>query len=282
MYPYDFEPTRKGLNPEEVFAVMPFSTAYDKVFERLIEPAVKSTATKMGRTLTAYRTKGDTRTTSGWLEVLEHLSTAQVVLGVLTKQINANVHYELGIAHATQPIRRQVLIAEDSYKPQFDTKDLIFMRYMSDNPDDSANELAQRIETALVEWDVEQERMVRHAIAKISPFDFQVVTFWAGQGHFAICTSGSGPSDYESHVAKVYGKDKRYMKGVFERHCGAVGRLQQNGLLGLSIRPQAGGVEYSYYWTDLGNLVLMYFDLIKEVERRQRYEEMPRHLRRVT
>ena len=51
--------------------------------------------------------------------------TAQIVLGVLTDD-NPNVFYELGIAHATQPITRQILIAENGYKPRFDTKDLIY------------------------------------------------------------------------------------------------------------------------------------------------------------
>ena len=112
MYPYDFEPSLKGLNPGEVFVVMPFAGQYDCVFTELIEPAVHETAGRTKRPLHAYRTKGDLRTTPGWLEVMEHLYPAQVVLGVLTEEINANVHYELGIAHATQPIRRQVIIAE--------------------------------------------------------------------------------------------------------------------------------------------------------------------------
>lgn len=282
MYPYDFEPSLKGLNPEEIFVVMPFASKYDPVFTHLIEPAVQQVDRKMKRPLTGYRTKGDPRTTSGWLEVLEHLCSAQVVLGVLTEEANPNVYYELGIAHATQPIRRQVLIAETNYRPQFDTKDLIFMRYAPGTPADSVSDLAQRVETALVEWKVDQERMVRHAIAKLSPFDFEVVMFWAGRGNFAFGTSGTGPSDYERQISAVHGGDKRFMNGVFERHCGAIGRLQQNGLLGLSTHAASGHIEFSYYWTDLGNLVLVHFQLIDDSERRRRYEGMPKHLRRVS
>ena len=85
---------------------MPFAPEYDRVFTDLIQPAVAIAANNLERSLSPYRTKGDPRTTSGWVEVLEHLYTAQVVLGVLTKEVNANVQYELGIAHATQPIRR--------------------------------------------------------------------------------------------------------------------------------------------------------------------------------
>ena len=60
--------------------------------------------------------------------MLEHLYQVQVVLGVLTAEIIANVYYELGIAHATQPLSWQALVAEEDHQPQFDTKDLIFMQ----------------------------------------------------------------------------------------------------------------------------------------------------------
>jgi len=205
-----------------------------------------------------------------------------VVLGVLTKQINANVQYELGIAHATQPIRRQVLIAEDGYEPAFDTKDLIFMRYKSRSVTNFVKELSKRIETALSEWEVEQEKLVRHAIAKITPFEFEIVMTWAGHGHFAVATSGTGPDDYERSISPVYGTDERFMRGVFKRHCDAIARLQHSGLLGLSTHADPPHVEFSYYWTDLGNLVLLQFRLIEETERTRRYVEMPSHLRRVT
>jgi len=282
LYPYDFTPSLKGLNPEEVFVVMPFAPKYDPVYSELIQPAVARTADNVRRILRPYRTKGDPRTTSGWLEVLEHLYAAQVVLGVLTRQVNANVQYELGIAHATQPIRRQVLLAEGNYKPAFDTKDLIFMQYSSRSPSDSVTQLANRIKTALVEWEVEQEKLVRHAIAKITPFEFEIVMIWAHRGNFAVSTSGKGPNDYERLVAQSHGKDERFMEGVFERHCSAIGRLQQNGLLGLSTHADPPRVEFSYYWTDLGNLVLAQFRLIDDAERARRYEVMPRHLRRVS
>ena len=282
MYPYDFTPSLKGLNSEEVFVVMPFTTDYDPIYTDLVEPAVLSTAKSLKRMLRAYRTKGDLRTTSGWIEVMEHLYTAQVVLGVLTERVNANVQYELGIAHATQPIRRQVLIAEEEYTPAFDTKDLIFMQYSPSSPVDSVAELADRIQTALLKWEVEQEAIVRHAIAKITPFEFEIVMHWAPFRNFAVTTSGSGPGDYEQNIAQVHGQDKRYMVGVFQRHCDAIGQLQRSGLLGLNTHADPPRVEFSYYWTDLGNLVLLKFGLINQAERLQRYERMPKHLHRVS
>jgi hypothetical protein len=261
---------------------MPFASDYDQIYTDLVEPAVASAAKGLKRVLRAYRTKGDLRTTSGWIEVMEHLYTAQVVLGVLTERVNASVQYELGIAHATQPIRRQVLIAERNYKATFDTKDLIFMQYSPSLPGDFVAELADRIQTALREWEVEQETIVRNAIAKITPFEFEIVMQWASLRNFAVATSGSGPVDYEQGVARVHGNDERYMQGVFQRHCDAIGRLQRSGLLGLNTHADPPRVEFSYYWTDLSNLVLLKFGLIDPAERLQRYEGMPKHLRRVS
>jgi hypothetical protein len=281
MYPYNFEPTLKGLNPEEVFVVMPFHSNYDTIFTDLIEVATDQAARKLNRNLHAYRTKGDPRTTSGWIEVLEHLFPAQVVLGVLTVETNANVHYELGIAHSTQPLSRQVLIAEEAYEPRFDTKDLIFLRYNPRKPAASVNSLAERIEKALSSWSQEQERLVRHAIARLSPYDFEVVMAWGHVRSFAVKTSDGGPVDYYKRMAANHADDRDYMDGVFGRHCEAIARLQNIGLLGLETNPAQGGVNFSYWWTDLGNMVLVQFNLIDDSERRARFAGMPSHLRRV-
>jgi len=156
------------------------------------------------------------------------------------------------------------------------------LRYEPKSLSDSVEELAQRIETALSEWNVEKEKLVQHAIAKISPFEFEIVMIWADHASFAVATSGTGPDDYERHISQLHGKDKRFMHRVFKRHCDAIARLQHGGLLGLLTHADPPRVEFSHYWTDLGNLVLVRFRLIDDTERTRRYEVMPRHLRRVT
>ena len=279
MYPFNFEPSCHGFNPTEVFVVMPFDNKYDTVFTELIQPSVKLVMTNLSRDLYPYRTKDDPRTISGWNEVIEHLYPAQIVLGVLTKEINANVYYELGIAHATQVIQRQVLIAEEDYNPQFDTKDLIFMKYSPEKPEASVEELAERIEAALNGWNVEKERIVKNAIANISPTEFEILMHWGRRPRFSLKTSEEGPTDYEREIATFHGRDSRFMQGVFERHCAAIGELQRAGLLGLETDAEPGLIRFSYWWTDLGNLVLMKFEQIDNVERMQRYQDMPQHLR---
>ena len=196
--------------------------------------------------------------------------------------VNANVQYELGIAHSTQQIYRQVLIAENGYKRVFDTKDLIFMEYQPKSLTNFVEKLTHRIESALSKWEVEEERFVQHAIAKITPFEFEIVMIWAHRDHFAVSTSGTGPDSYERSILPVFGKDERFMQGVFKRHCDAIAGLQRSGLIGLNTLADPPRVQFSYYWTDLGNQVLLKFKLIKDTERIQRYKKMPKHLRRVT
>jgi hypothetical protein len=282
MYPYDFNPSLRGLNPEEVFVVMPFAPVYDPIYTDLVEPGVRAAGLNLQRPLRAYRTKGDLRTTAGWIEVMEHLFTAQIILGVLTSAVNGNVQYELGIAHATQPICRQVLIAEKDYTPQFDTKDLIFMEYSALSLGDSVEELAARIRTALEGWDVNQETIVRHAIAKLAPFDFEFIMQWYLVPQFSVRTADNGPSEYEQQMAQRRPNDKRFLEGVFQRHCDAIGRLQASGLLALHTIADPPAIKFGFYWTDLGNLVLCHFKLIDEPERGRRYDNLPSHLRRLS
>ena len=210
---------------------------------------------------------------------MEHLYPARIVLGVLTDETNANVFYELGIAHATQPLSRQVLIAENSYVPDFDTKDLIFMKYDPLCVSDSIDELTIRIESALDSWSYEQELLVKKAIASLSPYDFEVMIDCRSQSYIVMKTSDDGPNAYTRYINEIHKNDPSYVNGVFKRHCEAVARLQQNGLLGFVTRRIDESIEINHYWTDLGNMVLMEFGRIDDDERDRRFIAMPDQLR---
>jgi hypothetical protein len=131
---------------------MPFNDNYDYIFNDLIVPASALANKKLGYednlSLRPFRTKDDIRTKSGWLNILENLFTAQIVMGVLTDN-NQNVFYELGIAHATQQIEKQILIANKGYQQSFDTKDLIYLEYDENNIEKSIEPLANKIVEAI-------------------------------------------------------------------------------------------------------------------------------------
>ena len=283
MYPYDFRSSQKGLNHNEIFVVMPFGDNLNAVCADLIEPAISKANELLGRSghnlLYAYRSKDDIRTTSGWINVLEHLTTAQIVLGVLTED-NANVFYELGIAHATQPITRQVLIAEKDYKPQFDTKDLIYYSYGS-NLHESVEPLALKIKDAVEWYKISEEKKIRQAIMQCGPYEFEVIMFHAGNRNFVLHTGKEHRDSYENNIRSTHGDD--YARGVFERHVPAISNLCRIGILGLDTHSEnlegkpVVNIQFSYHWTSLGNDVLLSLKLIGNEEVVARRDGLPRY-----
>ena len=113
MYPFNFMPKGGFIDQNKIFVAMPFSEDFEAIYKDLIEPAVNEANKNRADTekLWLYRAKDPKHTRTGWLDILENLFTARIVMGVLTGD-NPNVFYELGIAHATQQIERQILIAE--------------------------------------------------------------------------------------------------------------------------------------------------------------------------
>ena len=101
LYPFRYEPKYRGINAEEIFIVMPFDDKYRPVLTDLITPATEKVATQPKITLSPYCSNMKPTTKEWWKDVLDHLSTAQIVLGVLTKDINANVHYYMTYGHFT-------------------------------------------------------------------------------------------------------------------------------------------------------------------------------------
>jgi len=272
MYPYDFEPKKKSLNMQEIFVAMPFHKDYDKIYNQLIEPAVEKANEKLDylddNRLYPYRTKDDPKTVSGWINILEHLFSAHIVLGVLTSN-NPNVFYELGIAHATQPISRQILIANKGYRPKFDLKDLIFLDYHEDF-ELSIDLLATKIQSAIEYYDIETDKRIHKARMRIGPFGFSVMLKYLNKSHFNLEIS----KEFASAIADI-------PKGIYDKHLQGVESLCQEGLLGLyAIGVGAENkIKYSFYWTGLGNEVLLLLKLINEKEFSDRLESLPPYFR---
>ena len=277
MYPYNFETRTRGLNKEMIFVVMPFSDDFDVLFTDLIDPATKYANKLLEEEsikwpqLIAFRTKDDMRTTSGWINILENLLTAQIVLGVLTSD-NPNVLYELGIAHATQQISRQVLLASKGYNPIFDTKDLIFQRYDDDLLFKSIEPLAKKIVDAIKTYSVENEMRVLKARGLVNPYGFDVLMNHGVSRNFGLKVSEEGKAEL----------DEKFGKGAGERHINGVSNLQEIGLLAFNTatRPKPGMlfVEFSYWWTPLGNEVLCLLGVIQKETMEKRNSELPRFI----
>ena len=272
MYPYDFEPKQKSLNKREIFVAMPFHKNYDYIYNQLIEPAVEKANEKLDylndNKLYPYRAKDDPQTVSGWINILERLFSAQIVLGVLTSD-NPNVFYELGIAHATQPISRQILIANNGYKPKFDLKDIIFFEYDGDFKQ-SIDPLATKIKSAIEYYKIETDKRIHRMRMKVGLLAFSVMLKYSNQSHFYL--------EIDSKFASALDD---IPKGIYDKRIQGIESLCQLGLLGLyTIREVTQNkIKYSFYWTGLGNEVLLQMNLITENDFSDRLDSLPPYFR---
>lgn len=248
MYPFDFMPKGGFIDDNKIFVAMPFADQYENIFTDLIEPAL-SDLNKTRDThdkLFLYRAKDPKHTRTGWLDILENLFTSRVIIGILTGD-NPNVYYELGIAHATQQIERQILLAEKGYDIKFDLKDIIHCLYDPGDIRASKDDLATSINDTLKYYDLIKDRLVSQAESKISRYELWVMNHFGSNNHFVIPELMS------------------------DRLFDAIAYLCHHRLLRLSPQPrEEGTIPFSYYWTDLGNAVLTKLNIIDEQERLDR------------
>ncbi len=180
---------------------------------------------------------------------------------------NQNVFYELGIAHSTQQIARQILIANQGYKRSFDTKDLIYHEYDEHNISNSIDTLADKIVDAIKTYRLELEKKIVKARSMLGPLEFDVLMNHGPQSNFFIHAAGN--EQYE----KIYGQ------GTSIRRVQGITNLCHQGLLHLNTNPTRNGevynIEFSYWWTGLGNDVLCLLKIITDEELLQRKKALP-------
>jgi hypothetical protein len=247
MYPFNFTPKSAFIDFKKLFVAMPFHKDYEPIYIDIIVPSVKKANETLSDSekLEIYRAKDKIYTRSGWLDILENLYTARVVLGVLSGD-NANVFYELGIAHATQQIERQLLIAEKGYKTKFDIKDLIYIEYDLKNISESVRELSGAIKDTLAFYNLNNDRQIQIAKSRLSFYEFEVLMKYGRARNFYL-PNEAPQKDYDG-----------------------LAYLCHSGLLRLATLTKGNGIEFSYWWTDLGNAILTQLEIIDEKERLQR------------
>lgn len=274
MYAHDFKPKRNDIDHCLIFIAMPFDDKYDCIYNDLIVPATTLANTILGYegylSLRPFRTKSDIRTTSGWINILENLFPAQIVMGVLTDN-NQNVFYELGIAHATQQIARQILIANKGYQRSFDTKDLIYLEYDEKNITESIKPLAGKIVEAIKAYNLENEMTVIKARGSIGPFEFLALVTYGERRNFVYSESDK--------------KVKQLSVKQAEQLLIGINNLCHFGLLHFNTdsrrddeNPDVFHIEFSYWWTGIGNDVLNLLSIITEAELLQRRKDLPPYL----
>ena len=194
------------------------------------------------------------------------------MLGGLTDN-NPNVFYELGIAHATQPITRQILIANKDYEVKFDTKDLIYLPYQDDLTK-SIEPLAVKISDAVKWFKIEEDRTVKEAKRLIGVVELEVMMTQNCKPSFPMHTSEKGREEYEQELLTRIGSEHTHLKGCFDRHVNATQNLLRIGLLEFFSESKKEGnqviIYYGFRWTNLGNDILFSMGLILDEERERR------------
>jgi hypothetical protein len=106
----------------------------------------------------------------------------------------------------------------------------------------------------------------------VNPYGFDVLMNRGITRNFGLKVSEEGKAELE----------KEFGKGAGERHINGVSNLQEIGLLAFNTatRPKPGMlfVEFSYWWTPLGNEVLCLLGVIQKEAMEKRNSQLPRFL----
>lgn len=247
MYPKKFwNEFRLPKWPDEIFIGMCFDD--DNVSKRyypIIEKAIEKTTLKprfLKNIITGDSIPIDIMT--GIIEcslVLFDISLAEEVKGKNNR--NANVMYELGLAHAWRNPEEVIVIRDDDLKLPFDIQSNGVVQYNISDKENAINIIRETILFRLDQIEKIQRSMVRKAAESLS----------LQASNFLIATSGN-----IRHDADLKEIDKLL----------AIPLLLNLGLVSL-LRDKGG---YGYYPTQLGKRVIQYYgftlaeDNIKEYE----------------
>ncbi len=232
MYPFDFKPSNLWINNELIFVAMPFNKKYNPVYYNLIEPSLY----EVNKDFEIYRSDFKKVTNVIWNDILENLYSAKLTIGVLTGH-NPNVYYELGIAHATQQIQRQLLLAPHKrFRSKFDVQHFSYTPYDPEQPENSIENLVNDIKNQLAEFDESKVKLLENAVMTLSTYE-----------NLFLQTMGSFSSHF--NITDLQGK----LTDIMLVHI-AFNELIKKKFLRYSYNGQKK--ESSYYWTELGNTIL--------------------------
>lgn len=151
------EPIRRTQFDADIFMIMPFRERFNNIYNQIIRPAVEE--------LNLTIKRGDEfNSTTGVImqEVWAAIYNAELVI-VETTEINANVYYELGIAHALGKPAVLLTQTTDIEEWPFDIRHLRFLVY--EDSISGGQQLAENLKQSIVwlmndleeQGDIEQE-----------------------------------------------------------------------------------------------------------------------------
>lgn len=184
MYPA----TYKSLFPSfprdnSVFVAMSFDSRFQSRYDEVIQPAVRSVL-REGTALDAYRVDAREISDSILTDILNGISSARAVLADIstigyvdsTPIRNANVMYEVGIAHATRLPEEVLLFRSDSDPLVFDLANVRVNSYDPDGrPDAARSRVTKAIISTLSEVDSKRRAAVKQAAEALDYVSWMVL-----------------------------------------------------------------------------------------------------------
>ena len=125
MYPKDFfEQQKISVKNGQCFVLMPFAPNFTEVYE-VIKTAIE------GPELGFSCDRADQLFGGGHIisDILRCLAASEIVIADLTTK-NANVFYELGIAHTVKDMQKVLILSQDINDVPFDLRHLRYIRYL--------------------------------------------------------------------------------------------------------------------------------------------------------
>lgn len=201
MYPADYLALYPAFPRDDtVFVAMSFDPRLDARWQNVIAPAIRNVQ-RSGKRLEPLRV--DARKISGSVltEILSGISRARAVFADITaldelnkRHIrNANVMYEVGLAHACRLAEEVLLFRSDDGELLFDVANVRVNRYAPDKrPEEARTQLTETIVAVLKELDLRRHLAVRQAVDSLD------VVGWVQLSHIA---KGKGNHPRNLHQA---------------------------------------------------------------------------------
>jgi hypothetical protein len=184
MYPHEFF----GLYPpfplkDEAFVAMSFGVHFDSRWTSVLKPALENSHI-LGRSLTAHRVDISRAGGSILTEILARIGQATVIVADITAVLeqdgralrNANVFYEVGLAHATRLPEEVLLFRSDNLPLAFDVANVRVHTYAPDtDPVNAQAFVSDTVRDSLRELHLRRTYAIERAVGALDAESFQTL-----------------------------------------------------------------------------------------------------------
>jgi len=235
---------------------MPFDDALKPNWAKIIKPAIIEAGLKPHRV--------DATVISGniLIEIMDGIAHSRLVLGDLTQSPfdtpNANVMYEVGLAHALRESTEVLLIRSDRKKLPFDVSHIRVHDYELNDVPSSKQKIKETIVNLLAEIEMRKNLKLQMTIEKLDDKCLRLLRNEAKKECFgtlplAVLEKWLERESSEDKLSKAQARDAFVSQQYDEA---AVTRLLDLGIVRLDAHKKTGSMSI-YRWTYFGRHILV-------------------------